>query len=79
MGLFFMKRKKGGTMVRQITQLQKLYWKKESLQNARWGIDRQINAVVKHGKRPVKLLAKRAAVIMQIESIATQMRFYESP
>ena len=64
--------------MQKTNQLQNLYWQKESLQNTRWRIDRQINAVVRHGKRPAKLLARRAAVMMQIETIATQMRFVES-
>ena len=64
--------------MKPLTALQSLYWQKESLQNMRWSLDRRIQAVVKHGKTPLKLSAKRAEIISQIQTISAKMQFIEA-
>ena len=59
------------------TNLQSLYWQKESLQNARWRLDRQIAGVMRQNKKPQKLEAERSRIVMQISAISTQMQMIE--
>ena len=63
--------------MRQHENLQSLYWQKESLQNARWRLDRQIAGVMRQNKKPQKLEAERSRIMAQISALSTQMQMIE--
>ena len=64
-------------MTQNITRLQSLYWQKESLHDIRWSLDRKIHGLMKRNRKPHKLLAERADVILRIRSISVQMDIIE--
>ena len=57
--------------------LQSLYWQKESLQNARWKLDRKIAGVMRQNKKPRRLKAQLSWVISQISALSNQMQMIE--
>ena len=65
-------------MSRPVTPLQSMYWKKVSLQDQRWVLDRKIAGVQKHNRQPRKLLAERSKIATEIEALETKMRVIET-